>query len=84
MKLKTSLSTHPGVAVFPQTIVNEAGDLAHLPVFIDGESLSQEAVDVVTDIRERYVPEAFAGVAAEVLVGGITAEVADTFSIVDR
>ena len=39
---------------------------------------------MVTDIRERYVPPAFEGVAAEVLVGGITAEVADTFSIVDR
>ena len=84
MKLKTSLSAHPGVAVFPQTIVNEAGDLAHLSVFIDGQSLSQEAVDVVIDIRERYVPQAFEGVGAEVLVGGVSAEVADIFSIVDR
>ena len=64
--------------------MNEAGDLAHLSVFIDGQSLSQEAVDVVIDIRERYVPEAFEGVDAEVLVGGVSAEVADIFSIVDR
>ena len=69
---------------FRGRIVNEAGDLAHLSVFIDGESLSQEAVDVVIDIRERYVPEAFEGVGAEVLVGGVSAEVADIFSIVDR
>ena len=76
--------TYPGVSVFRFPIVNEAGDLAHLSVSIDGDSLSQDAVDMVTDIRERYVPQAFEGVAAEVLVGGITAEVADTFSIVDR
>ena len=45
--------------MFPFPVVNEAGDLAHLSVFIDGDSLSQDAVDVVTDIRERYVPQAF-------------------------
>ena len=83
-ELQTTLENQDGVSVFPFPVVNEAGDLAHLSVFIDGESLSQEAVDVVTDIRERYVPEAFEGVDAEVLVGGVSAEVADIFSIVDR
>ena len=83
-ELQTTLENQDGVSVFPFPVVNEAGDLAHLSVFIDGESLSQEAVDVVTDIRERYVPEAFEGVDADVLVGGVSAEVADIFSIVDR
>ena len=84
VQLLTSLSTHPGVTVFPVPIVNEARDLTHLTVFINGEPRSQEAVDVVTAIREEYVPQAFDGVDAEVAVGGVTAVVADVFSIVDR
>ncbi len=81
-KLQASLAAHPGVEVFPVPMINESRDLAHLTVFIDGESRSRETVDVVTDIRDRYVPDAFDGVDAEVLVGGVTAEAADTFSIV--
>ena len=37
---------------------------------------------MATTIREEYIPSAFEGVDAEVLVGGITAETADVFSIV--
>ena len=84
VQLMSSLTALEGVSVFPRPNTNEAGDLTHLSVFIDGQSLSQEAVDVVIDIRERYVPQAFEGVGAEVLVGGVSAEVADIFSIVDR
>ena len=70
-----------GVSAFPE------GAETREAFFVMEEEFSFGVVnptDMVTDIRERYVPEAFAGVAAEVLVGGITAEVADTFSIVDR
>ncbi len=84
VNLMTSMSGHPGVTVFPLPVTNDARDLTHLSVFIDGESRSQEAVDVVTAIREEYAPAAFEGVEAEVYVGGVTAVVADTFSIVDR
>ena len=84
VQLLTSMSTHPGVTVFPLPNVNEARDLTHISVFIDGEPRSQDAVDVVTAIREEYVPAAFEGVDAEVYVGGVTAVVADVFSIVDR
>ncbi len=84
VQLISSLSTLEGVSVFPWPNVNETRDLTHLSVFIDGESRSQEAVDIVTAIRDEYVPAAFEGVDAEVYVGGVTAVVADTFSIVDR
>ena len=84
VQLLTSMSAHPGVTVFPLPNVNEARDLTHISVFIDGEPRSQDAVDVVTAIREEYVPAAFEGVDAEVYVGGVTAVVADVFSIVDR
>ena len=81
-KLQASLAAHPGVQVFPIPDVNDSGDLANLTVFIPGESRSRDTVDVVSTIRDRYVPDAFDGVDAEVLVGGVTAEAADTFSIV--
>ena len=83
-KLRTSLMSQPGLQVSPFLNVNESGDLAHLQVSIPGESSSLKAVDTVTDIRERYVPEAFDGVEAEVAVGGVTAVVADVFSTVDQ
>ena len=53
-----------------------------LTIIIPGEPRSQPAVDVVSTIRDQYVPAAFDGVPADVLVGGVTAEAADVFSIV--
>ena len=57
--------------------VNPAGDLTLLTIMIPGEPRGQDAIDVVTTIRDRYVPAAFDGVDAEVAVGGATAEAAD-------
>ncbi len=57
--------------------VNPAGNLTLLTIMIPGEPRGQDAVDVVTAIRDRYVPAAFEGVDAEVVVGGVTADVAD-------
>ena len=84
VRLQTSLNEHPGLTVVPLPEVNEAGDLALLTVLIPGESRRQETVDVVTTIRDEYIPTAFAGVNAEVLVGGESAVVADVFDIVAR
>ncbi len=70
-----------GVSAFPE------GAETREAFFVMEEEFSFGVVnptDMVTDIRERYVPEAFEGVDAEVLVGGVSAEVADIFSIVDR
>ena len=81
-KLQASLAAHPGLQVSPQPEVNGPRDLALLTVIIPGESGSRDAVDVVSTIRDEYIPSAFDGVDAEVLVGGVTAVVADVFSIV--
>ena len=83
-RLQTSLAEHPGLTVFPLPEINEAGDLALLTVLIPGETRRQETVDVITTIREEYIPAAFAGVDARVLVGGDSAVVADVFDIVAR
>ena len=82
-KLQASLGGHPALSLDPGPIVNEDRDLARFTVFINGESRSQDAVDVIETIRNDYVPDAFDGVNAEVLVGGISAIAADVFSIVD-
>ena len=57
--------------------VNPAGDLTLLTIMIPGEPRGHDAIDVVTTIRDLYVPAAFEGVDAEVAVGGGTAEAAD-------
>ena len=81
-KLQASLTGHPDLQVSPVLTVNDSRDLALLPVFIPGEPRSQDAVEVVSTIQDRYIPAAFDGVDAEVLVGGVTSEAADVFSII--
>ena len=82
-KLQASLMGDSRLLVPPvPPEVNSSGDLALLTVIIPGEPSSQAAVDVVTTIRDQYIPSAFGGVDAEALVGGVTAEATDVFSIV--
>jgi RND superfamily putative drug exporter len=64
--------------------VNEAGDLAALPVPLAGDIYEDASVEAIRDLRERYVPEAFAETDARVLVGGETAFNVDFFDQTDR
>ena len=83
-KLQSSLAAHPaGLEVLPTVDVNDAGDLAHITVSLPGEPNSQGAVDIVNTIRDDYIPAAFDGTGAEVLVGGASATASDIFSTVD-
>ena len=83
-KLQASLMGDSRLLVPPiPPEVNSSGDLALLTVIIPGEPSSQAAVDVVSTIRDQYIPSAFGGVDAEALVGGVTAEATDVFSIVE-
>ena len=61
----------------PPPEVSPAGNLTLLTIMIPGEPRGQDAVDVVNTIRDQYVPAAFEGVDAEVVVGGATAEAGD-------
>jgi RND superfamily putative drug exporter len=61
--------------------VNEAGDLALLSVPVHGDPNDDEAIDAIERLRERYIPTAFAGIEAEVLVGGATAGAMDYFNM---
>ena len=73
-----------GYQVLPSgLVVNPAGDLALLSVAPPGESSARPAVEAVEDLRDVYVPAAFAGVPAEVYVGGRSALTVDIFGVVD-
>ncbi len=64
--------------------VNPAGDLALITVPVAGDPTSNEAIQAVRDLREKYIPEAFTGVPAQALVTGETAINADMIDITNN
>ena len=60
--------------------VNDAGDLAVLSIPFRGDIYEDASVQAIRDLREEYVPAAFAGTDARVLVGGETAFNVDFFN----
>jgi len=82
-KLGQSIVDSPIFPTPPIPEVNEAGDLTLLTLPFPGESSSREATGHLATLREELVPAAFDGVPAEVYVGGLTAETADFYGIVD-
>ena len=81
-RLEASIAGSDDFPVPPVTEFNEAGDLALLTLPFPGETRGQAAVDHVSTLRDELIPDAFAGVPAEVHVGGMTAEAADFYGIV--
>ncbi|MCI0633195.1 MAG: MMPL family transporter [Actinobacteria bacterium] len=63
--------------------VNEAGDLAALPVPFRGDIYEDASVEALRDLRGEFIPAAFDGVDAVVLVGGETAFNVDFFELAD-
>lgn len=61
--------------------VNDSGDLALLSVPIAGDAASDRAVEAIKRLRSSYIPQAFSGVAATVLVTGDTAFNVDFFDV---
>ena len=68
----------------PLIDVNPAGDLALMRVVLPGEPSSPATVAAVNTIRDELVPAAFAGTPATAMVGGLSSEASDVFSIIDR
>ena len=62
---------------------NDAGDLAVLSVPVGADAQSADAYTAVRRLRAGAIPAAFAGVEAQVLVSGDTAENLDYFTIVE-
>jgi len=84
-ELQAAVEASPAFPFPPsEPVVNPQGDLALITVTVHGESRSREAVAVVNQLRHYIIPNAFADVDVEVYVGGVTANSADLFDIVDR
>jgi RND superfamily putative drug exporter len=62
---------------------NEAGNLAQVSVLIQGDPDADVAYDAVRRLRSDYIPAAFEGVDAEVLVTGESAGGVDFFETID-
>ena len=57
--------------------VHEQANLSVISARLAGDPLAKDAMDAVARLRSQYVPEAFAGVPAKVLVTGETAGILD-------
>ena len=68
----------------PLIDVNPEGDLVLMRVVLPGEPSSAATVGAVNTIRDELVPAAFAGAPATAMVGGLSSEASDVFSIIDR
>ena len=63
--------------------MSRAGAVARIVVPIGGDPVGERAIDAVRDLRDEVIPRAFAGVDAEALVTGDTAEELDYHETVD-
>jgi uncharacterized membrane protein YdfJ with MMPL/SSD domain len=69
----------------PATLqANDAGDLAVVSVPVGADAESAQAYAAVRQLRDTLIPAAFAGIHAQVLVTGDTAENLDYFAIIQR
>ena len=83
VRLVQSIADDPAFPVPPSQEVTPDGDVALLTLPFPGEPNSRAATAQMATLRDEHIPAAFNGVAAEVYVGGVTAEAADFFGIVD-
>jgi RND superfamily putative drug exporter len=63
--------------------VNEAGDLAVLPIPLRGDIYEDASIEALRDLRSEYIPAAFGDTEARVLVAGETARNVDFFDQTD-
>ena len=81
-ELSVSLQADPRFPLAPELKSFPDVDLAILSVAVAGEPAHPDALAAITAIREQHVPAAFAGLPAEVVVGGISAGHTDFREIV--
>ncbi len=81
-RLEATMAADP--AFIPSEVeVHPEADLTVLNARLAGDPFSKEAMDTVVRLREDYIPEAFDGAPAEVLVTGETAEMVDFAQMTD-
>jgi uncharacterized membrane protein YdfJ with MMPL/SSD domain len=68
----------------PSTVEQGEGGSTLVSAPVRGDSATEPGISAVERVRDEYVPEAFSGVDAEVLVGGEAASNLDYLNMVDR
>ena len=66
----------------PTVEVNQGGDLALVSAPVNGDFAASTATNAVERVRGYYIPDAFAGTDARVLVGGESALILDVLNMV--
>ena len=82
--LESSISTDPNFGVPMDPKVSKDGSVALVEIPLAGAATdpqSETAVNTIAELRSNYIPKAFDGTGAKVLVGGDTAFVKDFFDI---
>ena len=82
-RLKATLQTDSTFTEPRPLEVNPEGDLGLLSVPVAGDAVSKETEAAIERLRDTYIPEAFEGVEATVLVRGETAFNIDFFDLAD-
>ena len=83
-RLRDTIATDSDFFGLPSLAVNEEGDLALLTTAVAGDTTGDKAIGAVRRLRDKYIPEAFAGVQADVLVTGPSAVATDSFDMMGR
>jgi RND superfamily putative drug exporter len=81
--LQDSLASDPRFGPTEMT-VNEEGDLALIETPVNSDPRGKVAIEALHALRDEYIPLAFAGTAAEILVGGATATNQDYVNVTDE
>jgi len=71
--LTTIIESDPSFYGSPTLAINSSLDLAKLSAPVMGDPNNDQAMNAVRKLRSEYIPQAFSGVDAEVLVTGATA-----------
>jgi RND superfamily putative drug exporter len=82
-RLQATLETDPRFGP-SRLVTNPGGDLALMSVPPTVDPMGDEALDAVRELRSDYVPQAFSGVEAQVLVTGESAWHVDFFAEIER
>ena len=81
--ISAAIQSDPRFPLPPELTEIPDANLAVVSVAIAGEPFSPAAIDAINVIRDEYIPEAFNGVPAVAIVGGLSAAAADFRNIVN-
>lgn len=83
-KLTQLLVEDPRFPIPPLLDPSSSGEIALIKLALPGHPTGEDAVELMTVLRDEHIPAAFSGVPVEVNVGGQSAASAEIFQVVDQ